>query len=141
MAKTFTSVVQLRQHMESACRKAIENACDRLLEKLQEIIEEEYYEQYDPKFYVRTMSFWRSATTNMLNNTCGQVFMNPDAMHYGNKWSGRDQIESAAQGLHGGWIFDGAIDHRYWEVFMDYCEKHAAEILKEELRAVGIPVK
>ena len=141
MAKTFKTVVELQRHMESACRKAVENACNRLLGTLQQIIEEEYYDVFEPNRYKRTMSFWRSATTEMLTNTCGQVFMNPNAMHYKAGWSGQTQIESAAKGLHGGWEFEGVSDHKYWEVFMAYCNKNAVKILKEELTRQGISVK
>ena len=141
MARTFSTVVELQKHMESACRKAVENACNRLLGRLQEILDEEYYDIFEPERYKRTMSFWRSATTKMLDNTCGQVFMNPDVMHYKAGWSGKAQIESAAKGLHGGWDYEGVSDHKYWEVFIAYCEKNALKILKEELRAQGIPIK
>ena len=141
MAKTFSTVIELQRHMESACRKAVKNACDRLLGKLQEIIDEEYYDVFDPERYKRTYQFWESATSEMLSNTCGQVFMNPNAMHYKPGWSGEAQIDSAAKGLHGGWDYEGVSDHKYWEVFMDYCERNAVKILKEELKAQGIPVK
>lgn len=141
MAKVFTSVVELERHMESLCRKAIENACNRLLGRLQEILDEEYYEQFDPERYKRTYQFWESATTKMLKNTCGQVFMNPRAMNYKAGWSGEKQIITAAKGLHGGWDYEGVSDHKYWEVFMDYCEQNAVKILKEELKTQGIPVK
>ena len=141
MAKIFSTVVELQKHMELACRKAIGNACNRLLGQLQKIIDEEYYDVFDPERYKRTYQFWESATTKMLSNTCGQVFMNPSAMHYNPGWSGKAQIESAAKGLHGGWDYEGVSDHKYWEVFMDYCEKNAVKILKEELKAQGIPVK
>ena len=141
MAKVFKTVVELQKHMETACRKAIENACNRLLGRLQEIIDEEYYDVFDPERYKRTYQFWKSATTKMLSNTAGQVFMNPSAMHYKAGWSGKAQIESAAKGLHGGWNYEGVSDHKYWEVFMDYCEQNAVKILKEELKAQGVPVK
>lgn len=141
MARVFSSVVELRAHMETACRNAVENACNRLLGQLQKIIDEEYYDVVEPEFYERTYSFWRSATMEMLSNTRGQVFMNPNAMNYLNGWSGEAQIESAAKGLHGGWAFPGATEHKYWEVFMNYCETNAVKILKEELRAQGIPVR
>lgn len=141
MAKVFASVVQLQQHMESACRKAIENACNRLLGRLQEIIDEEYYDVFDPEKYKRTYQFWESATTKMLNDTCGQVFMNPRAMNYKVGWSGEKQIITAAKGLHGGWDYESVSDHKYWEVFMDYCDQNAVKILKEELKLQGVPVK
>ena len=141
MAKVFKTVVELQKHTESACRKAVENACNRLLGRLQEIIDDEYYDVFDPERYKRTYQFWESATTKMLSNTVGQIFMNPNAMHYKVGWSGKAQIESAAKGLHGGWDYEGVSDHKYWEVFIDYCEQNAVKILKEELKAQGIPVK
>lgn len=141
MAKVFKTTVELQKHMEAACKKAVEKACNRLLGRLQEILDEEYYDVVEPEYYKRTYSFWRSATAEMLSNTCGQVFMNPDAMHYKAGWSGRAQIESAAEGLHGGWEFPNSTNHKYWEVFMDYCEQNAVKILKEELKAQGIPIK
>ena len=55
--------------------------------KDKEIIDEEYYDVFDPERYKRTYQFWESATTKMLNNTCGQVFMNPSAMHYKAGWN------------------------------------------------------
>lgn len=141
MAKTFKTVIELKKHMELACHKAIENACNRLLGKLQEIIDKEYYGVFEPERYKRTYQFWESATTEMLSNTCGQIFMNPNVMHYKPGWSGKAQIESAAKGLHGGWDYEGVSDHKYWEVFFEYCENNAVKILKEELRAQHIPVK
>ena len=141
MAKVFKTVIELQTHMEKACRLAIENACSRLLGRLQEIIDEEYYDVFEPERYKRTYQFWESATMEMLNDTCGQVFMNPNAMHYKAGWSGKAQIESAAKGLHGGWDYEGVSDHKYWEVFMQYCEQNAVKILKEELKKQGIPVK
>ena len=141
MAKVFKTVVELQKHMESVCRKAVENACNRLLGRLQEIIDEEYYDVFDPERYNRTYQFWESATTKMLSNIAGQIFMNPNAMHYKTGWSGKAQIESAAKGLHGGWDYEGVSDHKYWEVFISYCEQDAVKILKEELKAQGVPVK
>lgn len=141
MSKTFKTIVELQKYMESACRKAVENACNRLLGRLQEILDEEYYDQYDPERYKRTYQFWESATTEMLNNTCGRVFMNPSVMSYKAGWSGEKQLVTAAQGLHGGWEFSGVSDHKYWEVFMSYCDQNAEKILREELKAAGIPIK
>lgn len=141
MAKTFSTIVELQSYMEKACATAVENACNRLLGRLQEIIDEEYYEVFEPERYRRTYAFWRSATTEMLSNTCGKIFMNPSAMNYREGWSGEAQIKSAAKGLHGGWDFEGVSDHKYWEVFMEYCNENAVKILKEELTAQGIPIK
>lgn len=140
MAKTFTTTIALKNYLESSCNIAVQNACNRLLGTLQQLIDSEYYDVYDPVWYNRTYQFWQSAMTQMLSNTCGQIFMNPDAMHYVG-WSGEEQIQAANLGIHGGIITDTTVEHRYWNKFVEYCEKNAVRILKEELKKQGLSVK
>lgn len=123
------------------CGKAVENACNRLLGRLQQIIDEEFYDVFDPEYYHRTYQFWRSAITKMLTQTCGQVFMDESAMNYNNFWTGEKQIYAASIGSHGGWITDETKEHRFWEVFIRFCEKHCIDILFEELRKQGLNIK
>lgn len=141
MAKTFSTTVSLKNYLESACNKAVENACNRLLGTLQQLIDSEYYDVYDPVWYNRTYQFWESATTKMLSNTCGQIFMNPNAMHYGSGWSGEEQIQAANLGIHGGMFTDATLQHRYWDKFIEYCDENAVQILKEELKKQGLSTK
>lgn len=123
------------------CDKAVENACNRLLGSLQQIIDEEFYDVFDPEYYNRTYQFWRSAITKMLNQTCGQVFMDKSAMNYNNFWTGEKQIRAASIGSHGGWVTDETKEHRFWEVFIEFCEENCVAILLEELRKQGLNVK
>lgn len=140
MSKTFSTTVSLKNYLESACNIAVQNACNRLLGTLQQLIDSEYYDVYDPVWYKRTYQFWESATVEMLSNTCGQIFMNPNAMHY-TGWSGEEQIRAANLGIHGGIITDITVEHRYWDKFVEYCDKNAVRILKEELKKQGLSVK
>lgn len=149
MAKAFKTTVELQNYMEKLCSKAVESACNRLLGTLQEFIMSEYYDEsvYEPTGkYHRTMQFYESAMTEMLTKTCGQIFMNPDKMHYpfsgyGWSWDGATQIYEANQGSHGGWTTDESTKHRYWDEFEKYCEKHALKILKDELKKQGLNIK
>lgn len=141
MSKTFSTTVALKNYLESVCEKAVQTACNRLLGTLQQIIDEEYYAVYDPVWYKRTYQFWESATAEMLSKTCGQIFMNPNAMNYGFGWSGMEQIQAANLGIHGGIITDITVEHRYWDKFVEYCDKNAVRILKEELKKQGLSVK
>lgn len=141
MSKTFSTTVSLKNYLESACEKAVRTACNRLLGMLQQMIDEEYYAVYDPVWYKRTYQFWESATAEMLSKTCGQIFMNPNAMNYGSGWSGMEQIQAANLGQHGGITTAITVEHRYWDKFMEYCDKNAVRILKEELKNQGLSVK
>lgn len=131
----------LKKQVDIACGKAVENACDRLLGSLQQIIDEEFYDVFDPEYYHRTYQFWRSAITKMLTQTCGQVFMDKSAMNYNNFWTGEKQIYAASIGSHGGFVTDETKEHRFWEVFIEFCKLHAIDILKKELRKQGLNVK
>lgn len=139
MAKVFKTTVELQNYMDKLCSKAVENACNRLLGTLQELIDSEYYDLYEPDFYHRTYQFWRSATMKMLNNNCGQVFMDADAMNYGAYWDGETQLYMADAGFHGSaYIYE---DGHFFKKFVEFCENNAVPILREELAKVGIKTK
>ena len=139
MSKVFRTRAEISSALEPLCNKAVENACNRLLGTLQELIDTEYYDQYEPERYKRTYSFWRSAMTKMLSNNCGQIFMNEDTMDYGQFWSGELQLEYASQGYHGTEYIQ--TKGRFWDSFIEFCEKNAVKILCEELQKQGISIK
>lgn len=139
MSKTFITTTQLKNYLESACEKAVETACNRLLGTLQELIMSEYYDEYNPIKYVRTYQFYSSAITRMLSKTCGEILMDSTRMQYGNDWSGELQLLYASEGYHGG--INIQTDGLFWVTFVEFCNKNAVEILKEELRKNGISVR
>ena len=141
MARVIKNINDLKKQVDVACSKAVENACNRLLGSLQEIIDTEFYDAFEPDFYKRTYQFWRSATTKMLTQNCGMIFMDKNAMNYNNFWTGERQLQAAAIGSHGGLITDETKEHRFWEVFTDFCEENCIIILKEELRKQGLNVR
>ena len=104
----FKSYEELEKYINKACSKAVQKTCDKLLEVLKAFIMSEYYDVFDPKKYQRTWQFYNSAMIQMLTDTCGRIFMNPDTMTYpvakeGWSWDGALQIYEANQGSHGGW--------------------------------------
>lgn len=133
--------MELKNYMQVLCDMAIENACNRLLGALQKIIIDEFYEIFEPDFYIRSYQFWKSATTDMLNKNIGIIFMDDTAMNYNSYWTGKKQLLAASIGSHGGWVTDETKEHRFWEVFEKYCAENAIQILKEELSNVGLKVK
>lgn len=140
-SKLFRTPVELKNYMQVLCDMAIENACNRLLGALQKIIIDEFYEIFEPDFYIRSYQFWKSATTDMLNKNIGVIFMDDTAMNYNSYWTGKKQLLAASIGSHGGWVTDETKEHRFWEVFEKYCAENAIQILKEELSNVGLKVK
>ena len=134
--KTYSALVSA---MNKNINIAVENACNRLLGTLQELIDTEYYDQFEPDFYIRSYQFWRSATTKMLTQNCGEIFMDEDAMNYGTYWDGELQLQFASRGYHGTTAIQ--TEGRFWQTFLDFCEQNAVKILKEELIKQGIKVK
>ena len=134
--KTYSALVSA---MNKNINIAVENACNRLLGTLQELIDTEYYDQFEPDFYIRSYQFWRSATTKMLTQNCGEIFMDEDAMNYGTYWDGELQLQFASRGYHGTTAIQ--TEGRFWQTFLDFCEQNAVKILKEELIKQGINVK
>ena len=134
--KTYSALVSA---MNKNINIAVENACNRLLGTLQQLIDTEYYDQFEPDYYKRTYQFWRSATTKMLTQNCGEIFMDEDAMNYGTYWDGELQLQFASRGYHGTTAIQ--TEGRFWQTFLDFCEQNAVKILKEELIKQGIQVK
>lgn len=136
--KTYSTLVSA---MNKNITIAVENACNRLLGSLQQIIDTEFYDVFEPDYYHRTYQFWKSATTKMLSQSCGEVFMDKSAMDYNSFWTGEKQLHHANIGSHGGWITNTTKEHRFWEVFTKFCEEHCTDILLEELRKQGLNIQ
>lgn len=139
---TYSAMPELINGLEKACEKAVKQTCNRLLKVLQTIINEEYYDVYTPKEYERTYQFLEAATTRMVSQLCGEIFMNPEAMNYKTPiWTGMRQLTEANIGSHGGIITPETTNHEYWNRFIEYCDKNAVRMLKEDLRGAGLKVQ
>ena len=138
MARTFSSNVALENAMQSAATKAVETTCNRLLGTLQEYIISEYYDLFTPDQYRRTYQFFESAMMQMINKNMGEIFMNSDAMNYGEYWDGITQLYMSNAGYHGS--VDIYENGHFWNKFIEYCNKNAISILKQELKNNGLNV-
>lgn len=154
--RTFTTIADLSTYVETKCTIAVEKAAKKLQEKLVEIIESEYYDQYDPVYYVpRTYEFLKSAVSKMLDSKTASIGIDREYFNYeyparymmfengggtarnvSGHWTGEDQVQMASQGYHGS--YNIRTEGRFWESFVDYCEANAVSILREELAKVGI---
>ena len=141
MAIAIKSMNDLKTNLNKRISIAVETACNRLLGSLQEIIDTEFYDVFTPDYYHRTYQFWSSAVTTMLTENCGEVFMDKSKMDYNTFWTGEIQLQAANIGSHGGIITDETRKHKFWVVFINFCQENAVKILKEELIKSGIPIK
>lgn len=127
--------------LNNKINNAVENTCNRLLGALQQIIDEEFYDVFDPDFYVRTYQFWSSAVTEMIHQNYGEIFMDETKMNYNSYWTGKRQLLEASIGSHGGLVTNETKKHRFWDVFIHYCENNVYKIFREELIKTSIPLK
>lgn len=157
MAKIISrNITQIVTEMNKAVTIAVKNASNRLLIKLQEYINEDFYNLYQPLYYDRTMSFYNSAVAKMLSGNSASIGIDDDYFNFEYKksytsqsanitksdnvhWTGEDQINMAEAGFHGnvGIYRDG----HFFSDFLDYCDKNALNILREELIKQGITLK
>lgn len=107
---------------------------------MQEFIYSEFYDVFDPEYYKRTYQFLESAITKMLDANRGAIFMDESKMNYNDFWTGEKQLYEANIGSHGGIITEETKEHRFWEVFIKFCEENCIDILLEELRKQGLKV-
>lgn len=132
-------MAQIQNHIETVCNVAVETTCNRLLGTLQHLIDVEFYDQFEPDFYKRSYLFWKSAMSKMLNQNCGEVLMDEATMDYGAYWNGELQLQFASRGYHGSTEIQ--TEGRFWKRFIEFCEDHAVEILKEELVKAGLKLE
>lgn len=136
---SFSNFADFENYLNTKINKSVESACKRILDELQKIIVEEYYDQYNPKQYVREYLFLQSATTKMLDQITGMVFMDEDVMNYPGDWDGERQLAYASEGYHG--RLSIRTDGRFWDTFVEFMKNNALIILKEEMKKQGIPLK
>lgn len=148
MAKVFKTMIELQNHMQKAITKAVENASERVLQELQNYIMEDYYNLYQPEYYVRTKEFYKSAVAKMLNSNSAEIGISELYMSYQysanyrlqdnsmGHWTGEDQVYMADAGFHGNaYIYR---DGHFWKDFEQWCDENAVNILREELQKQGI---
>jgi hypothetical protein len=82
------------------------------------------------------MAFYDSAKSQLLSSTTAEIYMDADSMHYNDYWDGETQLYMADAGFHGNAnIFR---EGYFWKDFVEYCNKNAISILRNELDKVGI---
>ena len=153
----FTSYTQLVSEMNKRTTIAVKNTSEKLCEKLKELIQTEYYNQYDPTSYIpRTYKFLESAVAKMVTDSTATIGIDDSYFDYeyptgyisksanitkedNVHFTGEDNLELSSRGYHGSAYI--RTDGRWWDSFIEYCDKNARQILCNELKKQGVIIK
>ena len=145
MAKVFKSIIDVNNYIENACEQAIKAVAERMTEELKSYIQEDFYNQYSPRFYRRSYQLLKSPKYNMLDPKSAEIFIDIDSIDYligSNErynYDEADIVKLASLGYHG--IIDIFRPGMFWEDFIEWCNKNVPYLMKQELKKQGIPVK
>lgn len=145
MAQVFRTAIDVNKYIESACEKAIKAVAERMTEELQGYIQEDFYNQYKPKFYKRSEQLLRSPKYNILDPKSAEIFIDIDSIDYligSNEkydYDEADIVKLASLGYHG--TIDIFRPGMFWEDFIVWCNKNVPYLIKSELKRQGISVK
>ena len=141
MAKSFNTVVEIQNYIESACEKAILETSNTAQEELTRCIQEQYYNDpgFYPNVYERTETLLRSATYQMLSKTSSEIYVDIQGMHYKNGFSPWQVVSWASESKHGAEYYQTDTQD-FWTTFIDWANKNLINILKQNLRKNGIKI-
>ncbi len=161
-------VFKNQKQLESFLLKKCHSALVKTQEKVYRILDKflnDFYKDYTPGTYTDwdgTEKFYRGydrtyqllhslVKTEIIPSKNGyeaQVYFDYNSLKYddGNRPSGLQVMEAAAQGLHGAigegfWYFDGQTGVSVWNDPIEILDAKAIEVLKNMLIAEGIPIK
>lgn len=143
MNRYFTDLSSLK----SAFKKTLAHATNNMSKKVLDKVDEEfmnYYLDYNPLVYNRTgaMSYVPKKTDAILsgNSVNAEVFLDTDYDYDVGNWSGKEVIESANQGLHGGQDL-GTGDVKVWDNPINEIDSNSHAMWAESLKKAGLNVK
>lgn len=133
--KTYSALVDaINKNMSIA----LANVSKQMVEQLRFYLKTDFYDLYSPSNYERTDTLKNSPTYEMLTKNMAKVFIDTENMHYKNI-SGIQNVNLAALGFHGTEnIFR---EGYFWEDFVAWCNINVPNLLKKELKNVGINVR
>ena len=157
----ITNYTQLVNEINKRTEVAVKITSEKLCEKLKEIIQTKYYDEYPNPRYDRTYMFLNSAVAKMITDSTATIGIDDSyfdyeysarytsqsadsnlskiGQSYDGHWTGEDQTFMASQGYHGSYYIH--TEGKFWEEFLDYCNKNARNMLRDELRKQGVPIK
>lgn len=147
----FKNEKQLKDFLLKKCQVAL----IKIQEEVYQIIDnmlEAYYDDYTPDpdkgGYERTKQLLHSCVKGEIKQTPkgfeAEVYFKDYRYDTGRKPTSEQVVNTAAQGLHGvadgdGWLY--VAGNNYLSIWDDYLQSDAMDMLVNELRAQGIPIK
>ena len=134
---TLNNSKDLEKYIKLCMKNALECTGEKLRKKLMEFIDQDFYQKYKPKEYIRSYQLKNSPEFISLSNDLIEIFIDTDSMNY-KEAEGDWVAQLAAKGYHGGYaIFR---EGYYWEDFLDYVHSNIIDIYKSELKKQGLSV-
>lgn len=154
---TFNSAEELKREILKRSEKAVASAKQRVYEKIDQFLHG-YYSDFTPKEYIRTEQFLHSLVQTEVKSTgngwIAEVYFDASKLNYEKgvmplqhtpehgrygwaTWGADEVLGTALHGNHGGYERTAPI----YGQSMNYLNANAIKILKDSLKAAGIPVK
>lgn len=148
---TFKNEKQLKDFLMKKCQAALIKTQEEVYQIIDNMLEA-YYADYTPNpdkgGYERTKQLLHSCVKGEIKQTAkgfeAEVYFKKYNYDTGRKPTSEQVINTAAQGLHGvadgeGWLY--VAGDNYLSIWDDYLQSDAMDMLLNELRAHGIPIK
>ena len=145
---TFKNEAQLKAFILAKCQSALSNAQEKVY-KIIDLHIQRFYADYDPVMYDRTYQLMHSLVKSSIipvgNGYKAEVYFDLGSIGYstGAQPSGGQVFGAAAYGGHGAnglrVVYGGGAD--IWQTPKEILDAEAIEILVQELKAAGIPIK
>ena len=148
---TFKNEKQLKQFLMEKCKSALIKTQEEVYQIIDNMLEA-YYADYTPDpdkgGYERTKQLLHSCVKGDIiptkNGFKTEVYFKDYRYATGKNPTSEQVINTAAQGLHGvadgdGWLY--VAGDNYLSIWDDFLQSDAMEMLINELRAQGIPIK
>lgn len=143
----FNNEKQLKDFLLKKCQIALKNAQEKAY-KIIDLYMQRFYADYSPEMYERTYQFMRSLVKSDIrmngNEIIAEVYFDLGYKYdTGKKPSGEQVMRAAAYGGHGASglkvVYGGGAD--VWFTPLEILDSKAIEILVQELKAAGIPIR
>lgn len=148
---TFKNDNELKNFLLQKCKTAISQAQNRIYAIIKKVLVE-FYQDYDPVLYERTYQLLHSLVKSDIRKVGSgyraEVYFDLGSMNYvtGNMPSSQQVMKAASQGLHGAIGKDlqyvsGDTGVDIWNTPIQEIDSKAIDMLVQELKSQGIPIK
>lgn len=141
-AKVFSSPVELKNYLQVLCDQAIKDTAEEAKQQLTKCIREQYYDdpEFYPNVYERTDTFLTSAACQLLSNNTAEIYIDVEGMHYKNNFNAMQVVTWASNSQHGADYYQTTTPD-FWSTYIEWCNKNLIDLLKLNLRKVGLIAK